>query len=89
MYQYHNNALPELFQNYFKRSSECHKYSTRSATNQKLFVPQMNTTHSQLSCLYTGVKIWNNLLLEIRSLSYYVSFKKELRKMLMDKYEQK
>ena len=88
MYQYHNNTLPELFQNYFKRSSECHKYSTRSATNQKLFVPRVNTTHGQLSCLYTGVKIWNNLHLEIWSLSY-VSFKKELRKMLMAKYEQK
>ena len=87
MYQYHNNTLPELFQNYFKSSSECHKYLTRSVTNQKLFVPRVNTTHGQLSCLYTGVKIWNNLL-EIWSLSY-VSFKKELRKMLMAKYEQK
>ena len=79
MYQYHNNTLPELFQNYFKRSSECHKYSTRSATNQKLFVPRVNTTHGQLSCLYTGVKIWNNLPLEIRSLSYVSVGNKFLR----------
>jgi len=29
MYQFHNNPLPTLFNNYFKRASTCHQYGTR------------------------------------------------------------
>jgi len=79
MYQFYNNTLPPLFNNYYKRASNCHKYSTRFAANQTYFVPRVSTTKWQASSLFVGTKVWNNIPLKIRSLPYG-NFKRELKK---------
>jgi len=70
MYQFHNNTLPPLFNNYFKRAYNCHKYSIRFVANQSYFVPRVSTTKEQTSSLFVGTKVWNNIPLNIRSLPY-------------------
>ena len=85
VYLYHYNALPEIFKNYFKHASEYHNYSTRYASNQNFFIPRMLTSQGQSSSLYIGPQIWNNISLDIRSLSCG-RFKKVIKKSLISKY---
>jgi len=65
MYQFHNNTLPPLFNNYFKRASK-----TRFAANRSYFIPRVSPTKGQASSLFVGTKVWNNIPLKIRFLPY-------------------
>ena len=43
MYLWHKGLLPKPFSNYFQYASNVHKYSTRYASNQNLYVKKVRT----------------------------------------------
>ena len=61
MHKYVNKKLPDYFQNYFKKVSGNHGYSTRGATNDDLTIPFFQTNRCQKSFKYQGFKLWNSL----------------------------
>ena len=62
------------------------RYNLRQ--NNLLDIPLMRSNQSQSSILYHGVKVWNNLPSNIREKSTVESFKKSLKDLLLNKYEQ-
>ena len=54
--------VPSPFMSYFKKLNTQHLYTTRSAINQSVFVPIVNTEiHGINSIKYRSVEIWNKL----------------------------
>ena len=55
-------------------------YKTRSSLGDPLFVPQYFVMHSKQSFLYRGLKIYNDVHMEIKLLNNPESFKYMLKK---------
>jgi hypothetical protein len=64
MYRHRVNKLPEIFSHYFKQLESCHYPNTRN--RHKLQIPRMRTETGKKTIRYTGVKIWNHLLSELK-----------------------
>ena len=66
-----HSHLPSLQSPLFKKSSQTSPRITKavnSSCNQTLHIPRYSTNQLQKSIMYTGVKIWNNIPLPIKSL---------------------
>jgi len=57
--------------------------NTRSITQEELVLPLFKNSTSQRSIFYSGVKNYNSLPLEIRSVDNYNNFKFKMKMLLM------
>lgn len=85
MHQHSANLLPRAFDDYFIKQSTVHSHRTRSVSRGSLFVRRCTLKRTQNSLRYLGVKIWNDLPLEIKKLSY-PNFKSKLKSYLSSFY---
>jgi hypothetical protein len=68
---------------FFKTNSEVHNFNTRS--NQDLHIPVANLTLFQNGVWYSGIKIYNHLLLTLKEISDDIfKFKAALKKFLLE-----
>ena len=84
MYKYHNNLLPNLFENMFILQRNIHTYNTRQYADYKL--PLCSTNRSQKAIRFAGPKVWNSLSETIRSASSVESFKKKVKQLYIAQY---
>ena len=60
--KYHKNMLLNAFDGMFKYVNDQHRHNTRSANNNKIVLPQANTTNYGLNSItYKVAKDWNNV----------------------------
>ena len=66
--------LPKNLSNYFILTSQISKKSTRLNKKSKktLHIPFYKTSHLQRPIKYQGVKIWNEIPIQIQNTSYNV-----------------
>ena len=93
-----NCSTPANFHSWFTLISTIHSYNTRSKflnidnseLTRTLFIFRARTTHYGLkSTKILGAKVWNNLPPSIRvAEKSLISFKRELRNILLDQYTQ-
>ena len=79
MYDFHSGTLPPEFSNYFAAVNKRYKYNTRLASRSSYTLPPIRTNYGKFSIKFQGVKIWNSLSEETKSL-HRSSFKKTLKK---------
>ena len=64
------SLLPSDISNIFDYNSAIHKYKTRSATNQGLFVPEIFTSnYGTKSIKYQGPLLWNDICNSVPSIN--------------------
>ena len=85
MYKNSTNDLPQLFSHYFTKRSDVHKYPTRFANN-------LNLSNNKKSFSDHGVRrkgplLWNSLTKKIRDSSSVKHFRCQLKRSLLNKYE--
>ena len=85
MFLYHYSRLPITFDNYFVTSAVVHNYSNKSYHSLKYYIPKYRLVRLQTSFKYIGVKIWNNIDLNIKLLSLN-KFKENYKKQLFSQY---
>ena len=54
-------------------------YNTRFMTDENFLPPMCHTSKSQSSFIYNGIKIWNELQVDVRSAQCLSSFKRKLK----------
>ena len=69
---------PAIFDDYYKFVTNVSRHCLRSVNDDKLDLPLFKKKSRQNSIKYKGVKIWNSLPKNIRTLSF-VKFKKSCR----------
>ena len=68
MFSFKKNILPKCFNDYYTIPSEIHEYPTRFACNDNWAVNfGCIKSTTQRSIKFTGCKLWNELLSEIKS----------------------
>jgi len=82
MHSYHNQLLPNHFDEYFILLNSIHYHSTRIATSKNLFVPRVNSSSGKCSLKFTGPKVWSSMPDDIK-FSTTFSFKWKLKKHLL------
>ena len=61
-----------------------HNISTRFSRTEMLTLPFMRFTKCQRSFIYTGIKVWNKLPIEIRNTDKLNTFKRSLKSFLLN-----
>ena len=81
MFKFDNCMLPEIFDIFYKKHKEVHKYPTRSSEN--LYIPKIRTNAYRKTMKYIGVSVWNYLFNKTDHNCNLVLFKRRLRKYLL------
>ena len=81
-YLWHKGLLPKLFSNYFQYASNVHKYNTRYASKQNLYVKKVRTNMGKQTIGYAACVIWDKIPLNLKELSIY-QFSKQLKPYLL------
>ena len=87
MHQQLSGSLPTPTKSYFSRTNTVHNHYTRSSSNNSLVTPTFTSVRTQRSLKYVGLKIWNSIPQNIKTLSY-ARFQKELKIYYLNKYNQ-
>ena len=81
-YLWHEGLLPKLFSNYFQYASNVHKYNTRYASKQNLYVKKVQTNTGKLTIGYAACTVWDKTPLTLKELNTY-QFQKHLKPYLL------
>ena len=84
MFKYKKEALPTIFRNYFTYNRNIHSYPTRTRNNIHLHNPKILLAHKSLR--HHGPDIWNTLPDFMKEISHLNCFKRNMKKMLLNKY---
>ena len=68
MHDISHNKLQQSFQSLFSLAKERHNTVTRQATDNKFSLPLVQTNYGKRFITFFGVKTWNNIPKDIRSL---------------------
>ena len=79
MYKYHQDCLPQVIQNLFVRNNTIHQYPTR----QQLHVPISRSNLTSRNVRVTGVKLYNHFFHILNWDVFYVTFKYNFKKYLL------
>ena len=86
MYRIYKGYVPSLLQGIFTSNEDYHNYSTRQACH--LHLPLVHTDLGKFSIKYRGALVWNDILQSGISLDCSEPcFKKSLKRMFIEKYE--
>ena len=77
-YLWHKGLLPKPFSNYFQYASNVHKYNTRCASMQNLYVKRVRTNMGKQTFGYAAYVILDKIPLNLKELSVY-QFSKQLK----------
>ena len=81
-YLWHKGLLPKLFSNYFQYASNVHKYNTRYASKQNLYVKKVRTNTGKQTIGYAACTIWDKIPITLKELNTY-QFQKQLKPYLL------
>ena len=81
-YLWHKGLLPKPFSTYFQYASNVHKYNTRYASKQNLYVKKVRTNMGKQTIGYAACVIWDEIPLKLKELSVY-QFSKQLTPYLL------
>ena len=81
-YLWYKGLLPKPFSNYFQYASNVHKYNTRYASKQNLYVKKVRTNMGKQAIGYAACVIWDEIPLKLKELSVY-QFSKQLKPYLL------
>ena len=81
MYQFKNNKLPKIFDNFYLKNSDIHSHHTRARDHFCLINTKLNIR--KFSMKYNGAKIWNSIPCEIQNAKSLGIFKSQLKKHLL------
>ena len=84
MYQLKKKDLPKVFHNMFTTNNEYHNYPTRQASFYHL--PRTRTLFANKIFTNSGPKFWNSLSPEIRETNTVYTFKRKLKAILINDY---
>ena len=82
VYKVVNKLCPESLWDMYEQRCNLSSYNTRN--NRDLLIPKVNLEHRKKGFRYSGIKIWNDIPLEIRELSSLTLFKKKLKGYLLN-----
>ena len=83
MYKYTNNTLPSNFHHYFTYLASNYSHNTRLKSSSRLFLPRTAKMIGHRALLFSGVKIWPNLSIDLKQKKSLSSFSKAVKQNLL------
>ena len=84
MYKFNKSQLPSIFDSLFIRNDAFHRYPTRNAS--QLRPPRTKSKIADAFITKTGVNIWNSINNSINTSTKLGTFKRALKKSLVQNY---
>ena len=88
IYDIINGNQSAIFDNFFENTTSRHGYQTRQSANKQFAFPVIRTNYKKRFFTYNGMKIWNNIPLEIREQKSKHLFCKYYKNWLLHKYDE-
>jgi hypothetical protein len=86
VYKAKNEQLPENIQSLFLKSIDVHTHNTRSSSKGNFNVKFCRTRLKSMSISIVGVKLWNQLSVDLHDVSFVSLFRKKLKKYFLSNY---
>ena len=67
MHDYHTDALPSVFQGFFKPIHNIHRYNTRLASKDTYYSFKIRTNYGKFNIRFSGAKVWNSIQENLKS----------------------
>ena len=83
MFKYIRHDLPDIFENMFIKNQNVHNYSTRQES--MFHIPVIRTNTRKMSVPYQGALIWNEISQRLNYDCSFITFKKHLKRYILDK----
>ena len=80
---YYKLDVPLVFKQYFVDNQNVHRHHTRN--NLDLHIKIVNSNIGQRCSLFCGSRLWNALPKSLKTISYPIKFKRELRNFLLSR----
>ena len=85
MYPLYNNKLAVVFIECFNKIKNVGDYLTRQSKNSTYFLPRVNKSIGHFLLGFRDIKHWNAIESSIKD-RHWVSFKKQFKRCLINKY---
>ena len=85
MYKYHNQLLPSVFNSFFTKVDQVHRYNIRHASKLSYNLAKVRTNYGKFNIRFQGPMIWNSIDADLKSFSLS-SFKLNLKEHLINNY---
>ena len=85
MHDYHTDALPSVFQGFFKPIHNIHRYNTRLASKDTYYTFKIRTNYGKFNIRFSGAKVWNSIQENLKS-EKRNQFKKIFKKNILSTY---
>ena len=83
VYKFKQGILPDIFNNFFTKTTDIHTYRTRQFHN--FYPPRCKTDISKSLVRYNGCVVWNSLQQDLKNIDVSpFTFKKHILKQLHD-----
>ena len=86
MYKVYNKKLPKIIENKFTKLTSIHKCNTRQSTKFGYFQSRVSKSIALNLLSLREPKLFNEIDYELKSCMQWVSFKKNYKKQLIDRY---
>ena len=67
MHDYHTDALPSVFQGFFKPIHNIHRYNTRLASKDTYYTFKIRTNYGKFNIRFSSAKVWNSIQENLKS----------------------
>ena len=68
MNNFHTYLLPPVFKSFFTSVDRLHQYNTRLARKRSYYLPKIRANYVKFKICFLGVKIWNSIQDDFKSI---------------------
>ncbi len=86
MYRANNGSLPGKLQEHFTILNTKHEYRTRSIVKNNFYCQSIKTKLKSFCISVAGVKLWNNVDMNVKNSVSFQIFKKRLKQLYINSY---
>ena len=83
-YVYHRDQLPSVFSSYFEENTLIHYHNTRQ--KHQFHISFVSSEYGKRTIKYKGIKLWNNLPVDIKETKSLQSFKDKIQELILQSW---
>jgi len=82
-YVYHREQLPSVFSSYFEENTLIHHHNTGTREKHQFHISSVSSEYGKRTIKYKGIKLWNNLSVDIKETKSLQSFKHKIQEFIL------
>ena len=79
----YTHQLPSVFSSYFEENTLIHHHNTGTREKHQFHISSVSSEYGKRTIKYKGIKLWNNLPVDVKETKSLQSFKHKIQKFIL------